>query len=87
MILSARCPDKIAVWNFRRCPTGIVLNPFDQTLLYGLLPSDSDMISWCFPSKIRLQNPVVDEVKGAGLHSIDSIEGVLLLFSSAPRAV
>jgi hypothetical protein len=45
MILFARCPDKFAVWNFRRCPTGIVLNPFDQTLLYGLLPSDSDMIS------------------------------------------
>ena len=87
MILSIGCDDRIALWNFSQPPTGIVLNLFDQTSLYGLLPSDSDMISWCFPSKIRLQNPVVDEVKGAGLHSIDSIEGGFLLFSSAPRAV
>jgi hypothetical protein len=45
MILSIRCPDKIVVWNFRQRPTGIVLNLFDQTSLYSLLPSDPDMIS------------------------------------------
>jgi hypothetical protein len=87
MIVSIRCPDKIEVWNFLQHPTGIFPNLFDQTSLYGLLPSDSDMDQLMFLTKIRVQSPFVDEAQGAGLYSIDSKEGGLLLFSSAPRAV
>jgi len=37
--------DEIAAWNFRQCTTGIDLTQFDQTSLYGLFPSDANMIS------------------------------------------